>query len=185
MATSATAPRVDTADGPSWAYALLGLVFIVAGFYVLANIVVASVVTAWLLGFVLLVAGFAEIIHAFYAKSWGGFAYNLLIGLLYLIGGGVLVFNPLAALFPLTLIFGAILFASGIMRVILAFRYWAHAGWVLLLSGLIGIAAALIILTGWPMTGLWVLGLVVGIDLISYGFWWIAYAITGRQHAHA
>jgi uncharacterized membrane protein HdeD (DUF308 family) len=56
---------------------------------------------------------------------------------------------------------------------------------VLLLSGLIGIAAALIILTGWPMTGLWVLGLVVGIDLISYGFLWIAYAITGRQHAHA
>jgi uncharacterized membrane protein HdeD (DUF308 family) len=84
---------------------LLGLVFIVAGIYVLGNIVTASIVTAWLLGFVLLVSGGAEIVHAFYAKSWGGFAYNLLIGLLYLAAGGVLVFNPVGALFPLTLVY--------------------------------------------------------------------------------
>jgi len=52
-------------------------------------------------------------------------------------------------------------------------------------SSLLSTSATVASITGWPMTGLWVLGLVVGIDLISYGFWWIAYAITGRQHAHA
>jgi uncharacterized membrane protein HdeD (DUF308 family) len=184
MATSATAPRVETGGGPAWAYALLGVVFVIAGIYVLGNLVAASVITAWLLGFVLLVAGAAEVIHAFYAKNWGGFAYDLLIGLLYLVAGFVLVFNPLGALLPLTLAFGILVLGSGIVRIVMAFRYWAQAGWLLLLSGLIGVGAGVIILSGWPMTGLWVLGLVVGIDLLSYGVWWIAYAITGR-HAHA
>jgi uncharacterized membrane protein HdeD (DUF308 family) len=183
MATTATAPRVETSDGPAWAYALLGFVFVIAGIYVLGNLVAASIITAWLLGFAVLIAGAAEIVHAFYAKSWGGFAFNLLIGLLYLFAGGVLVFNPLGALLPLTLAFGVLLLGSGIVRIVMAFRYWAHAGWLLLISGLIGVGAGVIILSGWPATGLWVLGLVVGIDLISYGFWWIAYAVTGRHYA--
>ncbi len=184
MATSATARRVETSDGPAWAYALLGLVFVIAGIYVLGNLVAASIITAWLLGFVVLVAGVAEVIHAFYAKSWGGFAYSLLIGALYLIAGCVLVFNPLGALLPLTLAFGVLVLGSAIVRIVMAFRYWAHAGWMLLISGLIGVGASVIILSGWPVTGLWVFGLVVGVDLLSYGFWWIAYAFTGR-HAHA
>jgi uncharacterized membrane protein HdeD (DUF308 family) len=183
MATSATAPRMETSDGPAWAYALLGFVFVIAGIYVLGNLVAASIITAWLLGFVVLIAGAAEVVHAFYAKSWGGFAFNLLIGLLYLVAGCVLVFNPLGALLPLTLAFGVLVLGSGIVRIVMAFRYWAHAGWLLLISGLIGVGAGVIILSGWPATGLWVLGLVIGIDLISYGFWWIAYAITGRQYA--
>jgi uncharacterized membrane protein HdeD (DUF308 family) len=183
MATTATAPRVETSDGPAWAYALLGFVFVIAGIYVLGNLVAASIITAWLLGFAVLIAGAAEIVHAFYAKSWGGFAFNLLIGLLYLFAGGVLVFNPLGALLPLTLAFGVLLLGSGIVRIVMAFRYWAHAGWLLLISGLIGVGAGVIILSGWPATGLWVLGLVVGIDLISYGLWWIAYAVTGRHYA--
>lgn len=184
MATSATAPTVETGGGPVWAYALLGVVFVIAGIYVLGNLVAASVITAWLLGFVLLVAGAAEVIHAFYAKNWGGFAYDLLIGLLYLVAGAVLIFNPLGALLPLTFAFGILVLGSGIVRIIMSVRYWAQAGWVLLISGLIGVAAGVVILSGWPMTGLWVLGLVVGIDLLSYGFWWIAYAFTGH-HAHA
>ena len=65
---------------------------------------------------------------------------------------------------------------SGIVRVMLSFRHWREAGWLMLLSGAFGVAAGLIILTGFPKTTLWVLGLVLGIDLISHGAAWLAYA---------
>jgi uncharacterized membrane protein HdeD (DUF308 family) len=46
----------------------------------------------------------------------------------------------------------------------------------MLLSGVFGILAGLIIVTGFPMSGLWVLGLLLGIDLIAHGAAWLTYA---------
>lgn len=43
-------------------------------------------------------------------------------------------------------------------------------------SGAFGILAGLVILTGFPMTGLWVLGFVLGVDLISHGIAWLSHA---------
>jgi uncharacterized membrane protein HdeD (DUF308 family) len=46
----------------------------------------------------------------------------------------------------------------------------------MLLSGSFGVLAGLVILTGFPMTGLWVLGFLLGVDLISHGIAWLIYA---------
>jgi uncharacterized membrane protein HdeD (DUF308 family) len=46
----------------------------------------------------------------------------------------------------------------------------------MLLSGIFGVVAGLIIIAGWPMSGLWLLGLLLGIDLLSHGFAWLLYA---------
>jgi uncharacterized membrane protein HdeD (DUF308 family) len=46
----------------------------------------------------------------------------------------------------------------------------------MLASGLFGVLAGLVILTGFPMTGLWVLGLLLGIDLLSHGIGWLTLA---------
>jgi uncharacterized membrane protein HdeD (DUF308 family) len=45
-----------------------------------------------------------------------------------------------------------------------------------LLSGIFGILAGLVILIGWPVTGLWVIGFLLGIDLIFHGFGWLLLA---------
>ena len=52
----------------------------------------------------------------------------------------------------------------------------AMAAWIMLLSGVFGVLAGIVILTGFPMTGLWVLGFLLGVDLISHGLGWLAYA---------
>ena len=70
----------------------------------------------------------------------------------------------------------AVFLMSGIVRVVLSFRHWREAGWLMLLSGIFGVLAGLIVLSGFPKTGLWVLGLVLGVDLISHGAAWLAYA---------
>jgi uncharacterized membrane protein HdeD (DUF308 family) len=55
---------------------------------------------------------------------------------------------------------------------------WRDAGWLLLLSGIIGVLAGGIIISEWPQSGLWVLGLVLGVDLLFHGFAWIAYSFS-------
>jgi uncharacterized membrane protein HdeD (DUF308 family) len=46
----------------------------------------------------------------------------------------------------------------------------------MLLSGVFGILAGVVILVGFPKTTLWVLGLVLGMDLLFHGVAWLTYA---------
>jgi uncharacterized membrane protein HdeD (DUF308 family) len=81
----------------------------------------------------------------------------------------------------LTLAFAAALIASGAARIYLALREWQTFGWLLLISGIAGVLAGLVILAKWPLSGLWVFGLVVGIDLLLHGLWWVASGWFGRH----
>ena len=98
------------------------------------------------------------------------------LGLLYIAGGIVLVSQPVSGSLILTYVLGVVLFASGCVRLYVGIRHWAGAGWLILLSGIFGILAGLVILVGWPVTGLWVIGFLLGIDLIFHGFGWLLLA---------
>lgn len=161
---------------PTWVRILLGIVLIVAGLFVLGDIAVATLISAIFIGIMAMVAGGFEIAHAFWTKGWGGFIWQLLLGALYVAFGIVLISQPVAGALIITYVLGLLLLLSGIIRIIHSFSHWKEAGWIMLISGAFGILAGLIILTGFPMTGLWVLGLLLGIDLISHGAAWLTYA---------
>jgi uncharacterized membrane protein HdeD (DUF308 family) len=65
---------------------------------------------------------------------------------------------------------------SGFVRLYVGFTNRAESGWLLLLSGIFGILAGLVVLLGWPASGLWVIGFLLGIDLIFHGVGWLALA---------
>jgi uncharacterized membrane protein HdeD (DUF308 family) len=98
------------------------------------------------------------------------------LGILYIAFGAVLVSQPVTSALILTYILGLFFLMSGVVRILLGITHWQEAGWIMLLSGLFGVLAGVVILTGFPMTGLWVLGLLLGIDLISHGLAWLTYA---------
>jgi uncharacterized membrane protein HdeD (DUF308 family) len=184
MTHTGQAPHaVEAWGGRWWQSILLGLVFIVAGLFMLRNAVLATVVSAVVFGVVLLIAGLFEIAQAFWAPHWSGVLWRLFVGALYAVGGGALIADPLAASVLLTLVFAAALIASGIARIMLAFTHWERYGWLLLLSGVVGVLAGLVILFKWPLSGLWVFGLVVGIDLVLHGLWWVATGWGAREDA--
>jgi len=189
MAQSGDTVRVGVTIGidPAkwWIVALVGAALIVTAFIVLGHLMAATLISTILIGVMLLVAGLFQTVHAFAERGWGGFALSLLIGLLYLATGATLASNPVAGSLAITLLFAAFLLASGVVRIVLAFRFWHMFGWLLLLSGAFGILAALVIMTGYPMTGLWVLGFVLGIDLLMHGVWWLAFAFLLRGARHA
>jgi uncharacterized membrane protein HdeD (DUF308 family) len=156
----------------TWVRIALGIALIIAGAVVLGDVALATVISAKVIGAVAVIAGIFEVAHAFWTKGWGGFLWQLLLGLLYIAFGVTLFTQPVAGALVLTYFLGFMLMASGIVRVVLSFTLWQEAGWMMLLSGLLGIAAGFVILTGFPATGLWVIGFVLGVDLVFHGLAW-------------
>lgn len=164
------------APPPTWARVLLGIVLILAGIVVLGDVMVATLISAIVIGIVAIIAGGFEIVHAFWTKEWGKFLWQIFLGILYVAFGLVLVSEPVSGALLLTYVLGLLLFLSGLVRIFLALRHWSEAGWVMLLSGTLGLLVGLVIIARWPMSGLWVLGILLGIDLISHGAAWLTFA---------
>nr|WP_225673209.1 HdeD family acid-resistance protein [Bradyrhizobium hereditatis] len=155
---------------------LLGLVLVASGILVLGDIMLVTLISTVFIGWVAIIAGAFEIVHAFWTKGWGGFVWQVLLGILYIAFGIVLVGQPIASALILTYVLGLVLAISGFVRILLGVTHWREAGWIMLLSGIFGLLAGFVILTGFPMTGLWVIGFLLGVDLISHGLGWLAYA---------
>jgi uncharacterized membrane protein HdeD (DUF308 family) len=98
-------------------------------------------------------------------------AATLLLAILTLASGIILLVFPLAGLITLTMFLAAYFIAAGILKVIHALQRRGIPGWGwALVSGLISIALGVLIWSGFPGTALWVLGVIIGIDLIFYGW---------------
>ena len=160
----------------------LGVVYLLAGFIALSSVVMATVASVLVVGVMMIVAGVAEVFSAFQIKSWGKFLLWALLGVLYIIAGFVTFENPLLAAALLTLILGASLVASGIMRIILGFSMKRETPWIwVLLSGVITLLLGLLILAHWPVSSLYILGVFLGIDLIVAGAAWIGLGFGLRR----
>ncbi|HLZ03752.1 MAG TPA: HdeD family acid-resistance protein [Bradyrhizobium sp.] len=152
----------------------LGFVYVVAGFVALGSVVMATVASVFVVGVMMIVAGVAELFNAFQVKSWGKFLIWGLLGVLYIVAGFVTFENPLFAAVLLTLILGASLVASGVVRIFLAFNMKREMPWIwVALSGVITLLVGLVILVHWPVNSVYILGLFLGIDLIMAGAGWI------------
>jgi len=153
----------------------LGVIYVVAGVIALGSIVMATIVSVFVVGIMMLIAGVAEVFHAFQIKTWGRFLLWLLLGALYIVAGFLTFENPLLAAALLTLLLAVSLIASGIMRVVLAFSMKEGMPWIwVVVSGVITLLLGLVILAHWPVSSLYILGLFLGIDLIVAGAGWLA-----------
>src|SRR5580692_8098834 len=134
----------------------LGVVYVIAGFVALGSVVFATVVTVFVVGIMMLIAGAAEVINAFQIKTWGKFLLWLLLGVLYIVAGFGTFENPLLAAAFLTLFLGCALIASGLMRIILGFGMKEEMPWLwVVFSGVVTLLLGLVILAHWPVSGLY------------------------------
>jgi uncharacterized membrane protein HdeD (DUF308 family) len=156
-----------------WVVAL-GVVYVIVGFVALGSVVLATVASVLVVGVMMIIAGVAEVINAFQLKTWGKFLLWAILGLLYIVAGFVAFENPVLAAVLLTLMLGASLVASGVMRLLLAFSMKRETPWVwVAISGVITLLLGLLILARWPINSVYILGLFLGIDLIIAGAGWI------------
>jgi uncharacterized membrane protein HdeD (DUF308 family) len=167
----------------SWIWFLiLGIAMVLIGTFAIsyACIVNITVTATWLFGFLMIGGGIAEVINSFHAGRWSGTLLHLLLGILYAVVGLMIVDQPEGTAIQLTLLIAIFLIVSGIFRIVFAiserFSGW---GWVLL-NGAVTLFLGMLIYKQWPSSGLWVIGLFLGIDLIFNGWAWIMLAIGLR-----
>ena len=160
----------------------LGVIYLIAGFIALGSVAMATVVSVLIVGVMMIISGVAEVFSAFQIKSWGKFLLWALLGVLYIIAGFVTFQNPLLAAVLLTLVLGASLVVSGIMRMFLAFSMKRETPWIwVALSGVVTLLLGVLILLRWPVSSLYILGLFLGIDLIMAGASWIGLGFGLRR----
>jgi len=167
----------------NWGWmALFGSLLVVAGLVALGSVLTATIASVLVVGAAMIVSGVAEIIHGLAMRRWKKFLYWVTLGILYLVAGVVVFEQPLIAASVFTLALGAFLFATGLVRMILAFNLPKSAPWVLVgISALITFILGVLILAQWPLSSLWVIGLFLGIDLIFAGAAWIAFSLALRR----
>ena len=178
VSDSSHVPGLNSAIAPlraKWGWIVaLGVVYVIAGFIALGSVVLATVASVLVVGIMMIVAGVAEVINAFQIKTWGKFLLWVLLGVLYIVAGFITFDNPLFAAVLLTLLLGASLIASGVMRIFLAFSMKSEMPWVwVALSGIVTLLLGLLIVARWPINSVYILGLFLGIDLIIAGAGWI------------
>jgi uncharacterized membrane protein HdeD (DUF308 family) len=153
----------------------LGGGLLVVGFLALVFPIVSTLVAALFVGWVFLISGGFMFFGAFSIHGTGPFFGALLLGLLFVVAGVFLIFNPLAGAVALTLTIGVIFIFQGAFEIFFAFETRPHDGWVgMLISGIASIVMAVLIAAGWPAISLVVLGILLGVNLITTGIGYIA-----------
>ncbi len=169
----------------SWFWFLaLGLLLVACGttaIVVPAATVGTSVFATIFLGVTLMVAGAATIIMAFWAGRWGGLLLQVLVGILYIVVGYEISDKPLQGAALLTAFIAAMFVVLGLFRIVASLTVrFAHWGWALL-NGVVTLLCGIVIYRHFPESALWVIGLLVGIEMLFHGWTWILLALALRD----
>lgn len=154
-----------------WGWFLgMGILLVVLGTVAIGASAYVTLATMYLLGWLMIFGGAMEAGHAFTSRAWGGFFLDLLVGLLYAVTGLLIVAKPVRAAETVTFLIALMLTFGGIFHIAAAVAIrFQHATW-LLLHGVINVALGIMIWQDWPVSGLWVIGLFIGIDMIMNGW---------------
>lgn len=162
---------------------VFGILEVIAGLGAITYPLLFGEALASVIGFILIFAGVAQFFGLIRAGS-GRIGVRFFISLFYLLAGIILVANPLSAMEFLTLILGVFFIFEGTGRLLAAYELECHKG-LMLFNGLVTLVLGMMIVSGWPGRSDWMLGLLIGINLIISGMAAIAIAASLRKNSQA
>jgi uncharacterized membrane protein HdeD (DUF308 family) len=179
MASDSVTTFVNKSVG--WSIAL-SVLLIVAGIAAIANPMAAGLAVKTLVGWLLIFSGIMHLAFAWNQRGAGGFLWELLIGVLYVVVGVYLLRNPVAGLQSLTIALGIYLFLEGVLDLVMGFtlRGVSGSGW-LLFDGIVTLFLALLIWRNIPSSSSWVIGTLVGVSMLFSGVTRLALSLGARK----
>lgn len=162
-------------------FVALGVVLIGLGVLTWLDVATVTLASTLVIGALLLVGGVFQILHAFMNPRWRGFVFGLLAGVLYVIGGLLIISEPVQGAILLTILLIAAIIVGGIVRIVLALRHREIRAWgIVLLSGVVSFVVGGLLYANMPWPGLWLLGTLIAIELLIQGAGWLYFGIALR-----
>lgn len=152
-----------------WVLLIIGIVTVLAGLLALVMPFFASITAVLLVGWLLIASGVVGLISAFRRQEGWHLAAAFALSIISVIGGVVMLAQPIAGILALTTILIAYFAVSGVFRI----YYGAHAigdggGWMIA-TGVLSVILAVLVFLGLPFSATWVPGLMLGVDLVFWG----------------
>jgi len=162
---------------------LLSILLIIFGFLAITFPFFTSIGTGQVVGWLLLIGGLVQFVHAFQSTGIGHVVWKLLIAALYIVAGAYLLSHPVLGLAALTLALAAFFFAKSMVDMAAYFstRKSGVSGWILV-DGIVTLLLSLMIWSRWPAGSLWVAGTLVGIGMVWTGVTRLMMALAFRNH---
>ena len=161
---------------------LMGVLLIILGALAITTPAVAGKAVVMVIGVVLLLAGVAQIISGLRSEGWSSKLPPLILGAIAVLAGMGLLGEPWIGMKFIALLLAIFFVVEGIWKIIASFSYRPASGWFLILaSGVVALILGLLIWRQWPVSGLWAVGILVGVDLLTTGISMFALASTVRR----
>ena len=147
-----------------------GIIFIVFGCFAIMLPQIATLGIEIIVGWLFLISGMFQLLRIFRSRGASGMAWTLLSGILSVVIGIILLANPMQGILTLTVVLSIFFVIEGITEIALGrkMKPLRGSGW-LVFSGLLAIGMAVLIWIGWPGTAAWIIGLLVGINMLFFG----------------
>ena len=161
-----------------------GVIMIILGALAVIWPQISTVAADIYVGWIFLFSGIVGLVTIFLAPSIPAFLWSLLTAALSLVVGVLLLWHPVQGVVSLTLVLIAFFIVEGLFQIAAAIRHRDELpdswGWMVM-SGIADLVLAWLIISGWPGTASWAIGLIVGVNLITSGLAITMAALAGRS----
>ena len=161
---------------------ILGILLIVLGVIALAMPALAGETVVIIIGVMLLLAGIVQIVSGIRAEHLRSKLPPLVLGVIMALCGLALLAQPWVGMKLIALILALSFMVEGVWKIVTSFGYRPARGWlVMLASGFISLLLGVMIWRQWPLSGIWAVGILVGVNLLFTGISLMAVATTVRR----
>lgn len=147
---------------------IFGALLVIAGIVILGNVAVATTISVYFLGWMVLISGVLLFVGSLFEIKSGGFWSAALGGAVLAVLGLFILRNPEIGAATLTLLAGALFLVGGLTRIFLSTQL-PVARWPLMLSGVISAVLGLIVLLDLAAASRSLLGILLGVQALLEG----------------
>lgn len=166
----------------NWVWiAILGAILMAGGVLALLMPISAGIAATLVIGASFLIGGVVQVVHGFRSKGWRGRGWHMFGGLIYMLGGLLLLIQPLAGVVALSLLLIAILLVQGATRIVVAVQMKPARGWGwVVASGALSVLVAIMALVVLPLSSITLLGAFAAVTIGLEGAALVYYAFAAR-----
>jgi uncharacterized membrane protein HdeD (DUF308 family) len=161
----------DTVKAGSRVSVVWGIIVLILGVLAMMAPLVSGIAVTVMVALLLLAAGLAQSMYAFKSETILSGVSTFLFGGLTVLCGVAMLFFPGKGLAAITMFLAFYFIADGIINLVNGFRFRPFKGWgSMVFSGIISLLLGWMIWSKWPVSGIWAVGILVGVRLLFTGW---------------